>query len=386
MKRKNKLGLFYRLLFAAAACAALAGMVIYAKQCRETAGRAAQMCIETILPSLFPFMVLSDFCIGMGYVRALGRRLARPMRRLFNLGGVCAGPFLLGIIGGYPIGAKSAIALYETGQCSRAECERMLSFCNNSGPAFMLGVVGSGVFASSAAGIALYAAHVLASISVGIIFRFYKKSEPALPRRRAPEVYEQPRFARVFTSSVTQALRSVAGISAFVIFFAVATDMLFSCGALPAVVRLASALLSPLGATRSSIERLIVGLMELTSGLGGLSGAAGSMNAKLCMAAFLLGWAGISVHCQVLSFISSGGLSLKPYFLGKLLHGILSALYIRIFLSAYQPDGISAASAQLQVLGHSGSGAAAVQALCVCAATVFAMLFPYIRNFFQRHI
>ena len=159
MKRKNKLGLFYRLLFAAAAGAALVGMVIYAKQCRETAGRAAQMCIEMILPSLFPFMVLSNFYIGMGYVRALGRRLARPMRRLFNLDGVCAGPFLLGIIGGYPIGAKSAIALYESGQCSRAECERMLSFCNNSGPAFILGVVGSGVFASSAAGMALYAAH-----------------------------------------------------------------------------------------------------------------------------------------------------------------------------------------------------------------------------------
>lgn len=52
---------------------------------------------------------------------------------------------------------------------------------------------------------------------------------------------------------------------------------------------------------------------------------AASLGSRMCMAAFILGWAGLSVHCQVLSFIGQSGLSTRTYFLGKLLHGFLSA-------------------------------------------------------------
>lgn len=68
----------------------------------------------------------------------------------------------------------------------------------------------------------------------------------------------------------------------------------------------------------------------MTSGLTSLKGAAESMNARLSMAAFMLGWAGVSVHCQVLSFLGDSGLSLVPYLTGKLLHAILSAVYMAI--------------------------------------------------------
>lgn len=78
----------------------------------------------------------------------------------------------MGIVGGYPVGARAAITSYERGLCTKTECERMLSFCNNSGPAFILGVVGAGVFANSSAGMLLYLAHVLASLSVGSVFGF----------------------------------------------------------------------------------------------------------------------------------------------------------------------------------------------------------------------
>lgn len=386
MMRKNKLGLFYRTLFALAIGASLVGLVVYTDACKETAGKAAAMCIELILPSLFPFLVLSNLVIGMGYARALGKACAPLMRRLFNLGGACAGPFLMGIIGGYPIGAKSAVALYESGQCSRAECERMLSFCNNSGPAFILGVVGSGIFSSSKAGILLYAAHVLASVTVGVLFRTYKKEETAGGAGRAPVIYEQPRFSSVFTSSVTRALASVGNISAFVIFFAVATDLLFSSGILSAVVRAIAWLLSPLEVTQSSIERIAVGFLEMTSGLSGLSGAAGNVGTQLSMAAFMLGWAGISVHCQVLSFLDSGGLSLKPYILGKLLHGAVSAVYVRLFLAASGIGIPAAAYAQAELLSRIHSPAVIAYAGLGCIGTAVLFALPHICKFFRKSL
>lgn len=384
MMRKNRLGLFYRILFALAIGASLVGLVVYTDACKETAGKAAAMCIELILPSLFPFLVLSNLVIGMGYARALGKACAPVMRRLFNLSGACAGPFLMGIIGGYPIGAKSAVALYESGQCTQSECERMLSFCNNSGPAFILGVVGSGIFSSSKAGILLYAAHVLASVTVGILFRSYKKGENTTAAGHKPVLYEQPHFASVFTSSVTRALASVGNISAFVIFFAVATDLLFSSGILSAAVRGIAWLLSPLEITQSSIERIAIGFLEMTSGLSGLSGAAGNVGTQLSMAAFILGWAGISVHCQVLSFLDSGGLSLKPYILGKLMHGAISAVYVRLFLAASGIGIPAAAYVQAELLSGIRSGSAIAYAASGCAAVAAVLALPYICKFFRK--
>ncbi len=384
MMRKNKLGLFYRFLFALAILASLVGLVVYTDACKETAGKAAAMCIELILPSLFPFLVLSNLIIGMGYARTLGRICAPLMRRLFNLSGACAGPFLMGIIGGYPIGAKSAVALYESGQCSRSECERMLSFCNNSGPAFILGVVGSGVFSSSQAGLLLYAAHVLASITVGIAFRSYKKKDVSSAAGHTPVLYEQRRFSSVFTESVTHALASIGNISAFVIFFAVATDLLFTSGILSAFVQTITRLLSPLDIAQSSIERIAVGFLEMTSGLSGLSGAANSIGSQLAMAAFMLGWAGISVHCQVISFLDSGGLSLKPYILGKFLHGAISAVYVRFFLAASGIGIPAAAYAQVELLSYIRSPAIIAYATAGCAAVAVLFALPYIFKFFRK--
>ena len=54
--------------------------------------------------------------------------------------------------------------------------------------------------------------------------------------------------------------------------------------------------------------------------MSSLTGA-GTLTGRLSMAAFMLGWAGLSVHCQVLAFLGDSGLSLRTYLTGKLLHG-----------------------------------------------------------------
>ena len=154
-------------------CATL-GLMLYPQECMSAAKDGLTLCYNVIIPSLFPFFVLSSLVVELGLAGYVGRALERVMRPLFNVSGACASAFALGFIGGYPVGAKTAISLYEKGMCSRTEAERLLSFCNNSGPAFILGVVGAGVFGSSKVGLLLYLAHAAASVCVGILFRFYK--------------------------------------------------------------------------------------------------------------------------------------------------------------------------------------------------------------------
>ena len=303
----------------------LLGLIGFPAQSVEAARDGVELCMNVILPSLFPFFVLSTLCVELGLIRRAGRLLERVMYPLFRVRGACAGAFLLGVVGGYPVGARTAIELYRKGQCSRVEAERMLSFCNNSGPAFILGVVGAGIFSSSSAGLWLYGAHVAASVLVGLLFRFYGRgSRPGGSARPAAEI-RTVGFAEAFTGSVKSAFSSTLNICGFVIFFTVLIRLLFYTGVISALATALSAAMGPLGMERTWAESLLAGAIEMTSGVWSLRDMAGAMGDRLCMAAFILGWAGLSVHCQVLSFIGGSGLSTRTYFWGKLLHGVFSA-------------------------------------------------------------
>ncbi len=315
------------------------GLLFFPQDSIAAAKDGLTLCYNVIIPSLFPFFVLSSLVVELGLAAYLGRALERVMEPLFRVSGSCASAFVLGFIGGYPVGAKTAIHLYEKGMCTRTEAERLLAFCNNSGPAFILGVVGAGVFGSGKAGLLLYLAHAAASVCVGLLFRFYHaKDVPGQGERPAPRFHAQ-RFTTAFTSCVRDSFLSTLNICAFVVFFTVVIRLLFLSGLLPALARALGLLLTPLGLSESRAQQLLTGLLELSSGVWSLSGA-GALAGRLSMAAFMLGWAGLSVHCQVLSFIGDSGLSPRTYLLGKFLHGGLSALFtaglVRVF-SLSQP-------------------------------------------------
>ena len=302
--------------------AALA-LILYPQESMSAAREGLTLCGNVIIPSLFPFFVLSSLVVELGLASYLGRVLEPVMAPLFRVNGACASAFVLGIIGGYPVGAKTALSLYEKGLCSKTEAERLLAFCNNSGPAFILGVVGAGVFASSGVGLLLCLAHGAASLLVGLLFRFYKAREPAGRGGRVSQI-QATRITAAFTGSIQSGLHSILNICAFVVFFTVVIRMLTLTGVLPALARAAALLLAPLGFDQASAEQLLTGVVELSSGVWALSGGVG-FSGRVPLAAFMLGWAGLSVHCQVLSFAGGSGLNLRTYVAGKLLHGLFSA-------------------------------------------------------------
>ncbi len=190
--------------------------------------------------------MLSSLCVALGLIQGPGRLLEKVMYPLFHVGGACSGAFLLGILGGYPVGARTAIELYEKGLCSRTEAERMLSFCNNSGPAFILGVVGAGIFSSSRTGLWLYLVHVTASVLVGLLFRFYKRSE-VFERPAPPAEIGTAGFAAAFTDSVQRAVTAGLGICGFVIFFTVLIRLLYFTGVISLLAAGLTAVLGQFG-------------------------------------------------------------------------------------------------------------------------------------------
>lgn len=274
-------------------------LVIFPNESVNAAKEGLSVSSGVILPSLFPFFVMSSLLIKTGGVDYLTEALAPTIKNLFGTGPAGAAAFITGLLGGYPLGAKMVAALYESGRCSKAEAEHLLGFCCNSGPAFILGACGAGIFQNSSAGIILLISHILAAVTVGIIFK--TKSVPSSSAYIHSAIAED--FPTAFVSSVKESFRSILDICSFVIFFAVILELL------------------PLPAGITGI--FIQGCFELTAGIFKLSALKPSTALPLC--SFFLGWGGLCVHCQAMSFMLPKNLKAGKYFTGKLLHGLLSA-------------------------------------------------------------
>ena len=121
---------------------------------------AVDICLNTIIPSLFPFFICSGLLVELGFAKWAGKLLSPVLAPIFNIPGSGAVAFVMGILSGYPVGAKCAVDLYRKGECTKEEAERMIAFCNNSGPMFILGAVGAVFLKNEYLGLCLYISHV----------------------------------------------------------------------------------------------------------------------------------------------------------------------------------------------------------------------------------
>lgn len=294
---------------------------------------------ETVLPALFPFLVLSSLVVELGYAERLGRRLSPVMGPLFGVGGAGASALLLGLIGGYPLGVRTVAQLYKRGSLSRTEAERLLLFCNNSGPAFLLGVVGAGTLGSPKAGLLLLGTHVIGALCCGLLAPFLcpGKMDKKQPSARDGALSAPPAFSTAFTEAMGGAIHSSLNVCACVVLFGVILRLLRLLGVLQA-----TALLDRLGLPAACGEALLSGLVELTNGIAALPHNTGI--GTMLVAAFLLGFGGLSVFCQTSAMLSGSGLSPLWCLKGQLLHGVLSALLTVLAMRAF-PDAVQTISA-----------------------------------------
>ncbi|NLO48351.1 MAG: sporulation protein [Clostridiales bacterium] len=372
LKRK-----LYDVIICLALLSVMTALVIFPQQSVKAGGDGVKLCLNVIIPSLFPFFVISSLVIELGIAAKLGRFIEPIMSKLFRVNGACSAAFVLGFIGGYPVGAKTAITLYEKGQCSKLEAERLLSFCNNSGPAFILGVVGAGVFSNSIVGLLLYLAHTAASVVIGILFRNWgdggSYADSSGPYLMPGKNQKAPGFASAFTIAVKNAFQTTLNICGFVIFFTVIIRLLFIANIIPAVASVLGGIFSPFGFNQAAAERLLTGLIELTSGVWTLQNSAAQLTASAAMAAFMLGWAGLSIHCQALSFLCDSGLSAKTYIIGKFLHGILSAALVYFIVRLFLIEAPVSSYLAEQVTGMTGMGF--FKSLILSTGCAFLLLF-----------
>ena len=294
----------------------------------EYVHRGLLICAQSVIPALFPFMVLSELLItgGMGE-RILGK-ITAPLSRLLALPPPCITAILFGLICGFPIGAKTVATSYKAGLISKRNAERALSVSNNPSSAFVIGVVGTSLWGNTRIGIALY----LSVIAESLLWAFFdgirerKRTEPETDPVQKAILFEPKKGAKLFTDAITSATGGILSVCAYVVFFSALL------GALSAILIDAKA--------PKPISSIIFSLLELSQGVSHAADA-GSVLQAAWLTAFTCSWSGLSVHCQVISVCDGTKLSFRRYFLAKLVQALLCstlfALLVYLFPSILIP-------------------------------------------------
>lgn len=305
-----------KLLYILASLGIFAALLIFPKAAAEAVKDGLIMCGQVIIPSLFPFFIAVNLLNELGASKLVSNALA-PFGARLGISGHGVSAFIIGVTGGYPLGAAYIARLRSQGLIGRDEASRLLVFCNNSGPAFIVGAAGIGVFSSAAVGFFLYAVHILAALLFGIIIC------PKVPCDICydEEIFAPVSFSAAITASVRRSADSVIGVCAFVIAFSALNGVLDSMD----ITRiLAGELAYRLGAELGWCSALLSGIFELGNGIGGMAGL-DIRPVNIALAAFILSWGGLSVHFQTLAMISGTDIKTARYMIGRLMIAIIAA-------------------------------------------------------------
>lgn len=310
-------------------------MFFFPTKISQSALDGANMWAYSVFPALFPFFVCSNMLVDLGFAKFMGELLSPVMVPMFGVSGIGSFPLVSGMLSGYPVGAKITSDLYLDNKLNKKEAQRLLAFCNNCGPLFIIGVIGSAIFKSVIVGYFILLVHILSAIVFGIILnilngdvstkRVNKNNfiRRAFVEMRIHTSTDGKTFGQILSDSVNSAVQSSFMVLGFIVLFSVIsqiielfhiTDLIYSVINLIPYVNI----------DEYVIETIFLGKIEMTAGLFLLNGTINKLN--ILIAIFIVTFGGLSVHAQAISFVAKTDLSEIKYICDKFMQAIVSVI------------------------------------------------------------
>lgn len=299
-----------------------------------------KLCLNSIIPTMFPFSVICNLLIcydGISiYSKFLGPFFCKPL----NLSKNCSFPLVASFICGYPLGAKYCSDIFELGYINRDEYTRLLNIASNCGPIFILGVIGTTLLNNIEAAYILLASNYISIIIIGIITRNNSKKssfKPIVTTKSSVSLGDN------FKNSIENAINTTLSITGFIVIFSVLISLIKENTIITLIINnIESYINIPTGALSS----LFLGSIEITNGCSIISSSGFSTSIKLGLISFLCSFSGLSIIAQSSSFISKHGVSIKKYTLLKILQGVIS-FGLCYFITFFYSGSITAFSSSL---------------------------------------
>lgn len=275
-------------------------LLIFSPQITAEGAKAGlAICMQVIIPSLFPFFFITSYlnsmllCMDIPVMKALGKCLHIPAN--------CEGLLLLGLIGGYPVGAQAICEAWHNKKLHRQQAHILMGYCSNAGPAFIFGVTAS-LFNNPFTPWALWLIHILSAILTAFL----------LPKYHSDVKYMPDKSPITLLQAFQNSLRITASVCGWIIIFKVILSHLFSMLPVPG----------------ASFRTFLTAILELSSGCIALNNIT-SISNRFILCSCFLAFGGMCVLLQTASATADVGLGL--YIPGKLTQTIISYL-LSVFL------------------------------------------------------
>ncbi len=286
-----------------------------------------KFCSEILIPSLFPFMVLSSLIIKTGLSEKTGEFFSPIIKNLFHLPSCTAATIILSLIGGYPTGAIGVNELYRQKKITQKQAEQMLLFTVCAGPAFVLNAVCAQFSSNKIIGPIILTSQIISAIFLGAISGiFYKESTSKVENNPKPQ---QCSLSTALVKSCLDAANAMFNMCAFVILFSALLNIINQSFFIDIIFKI----FDFFNISASIINIIIPVILEVTNGCVAII----NNRAPTELLAFAIGWAGICVHFQIFSITETIKFSKAKFILCRAIHGVLSTIithFLFLFFSA----------------------------------------------------
>lgn len=285
----------------------------------EGAKNGLSFSFEILIPSLFPFMFLSDFAVEYGISSRLGKFFGKSTEKLFYLPSEAGVTIFLSLIGGFPVGACGINALIKQNKITQAQAQRMFCFCVNSGPAFLISVVGSSMYHNIALGVILLSAQSIVSLIVGICLGIGARKHEQLQKTLDTNKTLHSEFAPAFITSCHNACKATINLCSLVVLFSTFGEII-------------GVLIH--SENRPILNCIIKSVLEVTAGCDLFA----QFGLPLFLIPLVTGWAGVSVHFQIFAAAADVKIDKIRFILFRAINGIFSSALTYIIMIFIRTD------------------------------------------------
>ncbi len=279
-------------------------LLLFAEEIQDSIQGAIRLVVTTVIPSLFPFIILSDYFFGIEI--STDSRFGKCIEKILGIPRQAITSVITGLLCGFPLGIKSASSLYDGGIIDDDELVRICGCANNPSLGFVISAVGLGMRGSPKDGWLLFISVTLSSFLL-LIFTRRKSNNQKKGRFISRQSFN-------LSTSIKDSASVLTVISSYIIFFS----------ALLGVIKLF--------VKSKVILAITASLLEVSSGMKIIASTDSlAYSLSMILSAFGLGFSGFSVHLQSLYFIPSRSVFSRYLFL-KMIMGVCATLIMSTIL------------------------------------------------------
>ena len=299
-----------------------AAMLIFPKAAFQGACSGVLLWFYTVLPTLLPFLIITNLLIHTGAVRLISRFLAPVLCPFFRVSPYGAFVILIGFLCGCPMGSKVTADLLKKNAISRCEACYLLSFCNNTSPMFVISYVLWQNLKIPALTIPLLAILTAAPVLLSFLFRrLCHVSKPEHGRnfwKTSVQTASAENDNVSLDDCIMNGFETITRIGGYIILFSI---LISFAGLLPV--------------KSAAVTSLLLPSLEVTTGITMICSAPLSLNGQIILALALTSFGGWCAAAQTKAMIRGTSLPFLTYIAEKLITALATSLLVWIFLLFY---------------------------------------------------